>query len=255
MEYTIKQLAELSGISKRALRYYDALGLLSPVRRENGYRCYDSSHIDRLQQILLYREMGFALEEIGRIIDDPAHDQLRALEAQLTALQRQRDRLDLLIGNVTRTILNAKGEVYMSDKEKLQGFGKKLAEANEKAYGAEIRAKYGDDVIDASNRKLESLTEEKYSDITALEQKIKELLAEAVKTGDAGCDAAQKACALHREWLSHYWPDGLYTAQMHRNMAEMYLADERFKSYYEAIADGCTQLLHDAIYLYTAEEK
>ena len=142
----------------------------------------------------------------------------------------------------------------MSDKEQVQGFGKRLSEAKEKAEGKELRSKYGNEMIDASNKKLESLTEEKYADITALEEEIKRLLMEAVMVGDAGCEAAQRACALHREWLCHYWPDGLYNAQMHRNMAEMYLADERFKAYYEAIASGCTQLLHDAIYLYTEKE-
>lgn len=255
MEYSVKQLAELSGISTRTLRYYDSIGLLCPARKDNGYRCYDSSHIDRLQQILLYREMGFQLEHIHQILEEPTHTPLQALEAQLGALQAERDRLDLLIQNVTRTILNVKGEVLMSDKEKLQGFGKRLIEANEKAYGAEIRARYGNEVIDASNKKLESLTEAEYGDITALEEEIKRLLAKAVTDGDAGCEAAQKACALHQKWLSHYWPDGLYSPQMHRNMAEMYLADERFKAYYEAIAPGCAQLLHDAIYLYTAEKK
>jgi len=254
MEYSVKELATLSGISARTLRYYDSIGLLCPARKENGYRCYDSSHVDTLQQILLYREMGFPLDTIRQVIKDPDNTPLQALEQQLSALQSERDRLDQLIQNVTRTILSAKGEVFMSDKEKLQGFGKRLAEANEKAYGKELRSKYGNEMIDASNKKLESLTKEKYADITALEEEIKRLLAEAVMVGDAGCEAAQRACALHREWLCHHWPDGLYNAQIHRNMAEMYLADERFKSYYEAIASGCTQLLHDAIYLYTEKE-
>lgn len=253
MEYSVKELAALSGVSTRTLRYYDNLGLLCPARKENGYRCYDSSHVDRLQQILLYREMGFRLEEIEHIIDDPQHSPLQALEAQLSALQKERERLDLLIENVTRTILSTKGECIMADKEKLQGFGKRLVEANEKAYGAEIRQKYGDSVIDASNKKIEALTEEQYNDINALSEAINALLKEAVSIGDAGCEAAQKACALHKQWLCHHWPDGLYTPQMHRNMADMYLADERFKAYYEAIVPGCTQLLHDAIYLYCAE--
>ena len=139
----------------------------------------------------------------------------------------------------------------MSDKDKLEGFGKKLTEANERVYGAEIRRKYGSDVIDASNRKIEALSEEEYGDLKALSEKISTLLKEAVSTGDAACSAAQNACALHKQWLCHYWPDGLYSPQMHRNMVEMYLADERFRSYYEAIAPGCAQLLHDAIYLYT----
>ena len=251
MEYTIRQLADLSGISTRTLRYYDSIGLLCPQRKENGYRYYQSAHIDRLLQILLYREMGFPLNEIKELIDDPSHTPLEALEEHLKALQKERDRLDDLIQNVTRTILNAKGEVFMSDKEKLHGFGKRLTAANEKAYGKELRAKYGNEVIDASNKKLEALTEEDYSDINALAEEINRLLAEAVDIGDAGCEAAQKACALHQKWLGHYWPDGLYSAQMHRNMADMYLADERFKSYYEAVQPGCAQLLHDAIYLYT----
>ena len=71
MEYTIRQLADLSGVSVRALRWYDRLGLLCPGRRDNGYRVYGGEEVDRLQQILFYRELGVPLEQIGRILSAP----------------------------------------------------------------------------------------------------------------------------------------------------------------------------------------
>ena len=73
--YTVKELSRLTGLTPRTLRYYDAIGLLSPARnRDNDYRLYGGAEVDRLQEILLYREMGLPLEEIGRILDAPDHD-------------------------------------------------------------------------------------------------------------------------------------------------------------------------------------
>jgi len=99
MEYTVKALAELAGVTPRTLRYYDAIGLLCPRRgRENDYRLYGDGEVDRLQQILLYRDMGLPLEEIRSLLDAPGFDREAALREELAALDRwelHRKQLDL----------------------------------------------------------------------------------------------------------------------------------------------------------------
>jgi len=75
LQYTVKQLADLAGVSTQTLRYYDQIGLLKPAgTTEAGYRLYSSAEVDRLQQILFYREIGMSLEQIGEIISAPDFD-------------------------------------------------------------------------------------------------------------------------------------------------------------------------------------
>ena len=84
--YTVKELARLTGLTPRTLRYYDSIGLLCPGRgRENDYRLYGSEEVDRLQQILLYRDMGVPLEEIKALLSAPDFDRERALREHLEA--------------------------------------------------------------------------------------------------------------------------------------------------------------------------
>ena len=113
MEYTIKQLSDLSGVTPRTLRWYDQLGLLRPGRlTDAGYRIYGPPEVDRLQEILFYRELDFSLEDIRRLLDDPAYDRQTALQSQLAELLARRERLDRLILTITQTIESSKGGRY-----------------------------------------------------------------------------------------------------------------------------------------------
>lgn len=120
MEYTINELAKTAGVSTRTLRYYDQCGLLPPCRvSPNGYRIYGQKEVDRLQQILFYRELAMPLADIKKILETADFDRMTALENHLSALRAKRGRLDLLISNAEKTIKTMKGETVMSDKEKL----------------------------------------------------------------------------------------------------------------------------------------
>ncbi len=145
----------MAGVTPRTLRYYDQIGLLSPKRTDsNGYRVYGTEDVDRLQQILFYRELGVSLEDIRKILTGEDFDELSALQSHLSALLERREQLNLLISNLEKTIKAKKGEIFMSDKEKFEGFVKKLVEENEEKYGKEAREKYGDEAVDRSNAKL-----------------------------------------------------------------------------------------------------
>lgn len=253
MEYTIAKLARLSGVTARTLRYYDQIGLLCPVRVSNGYRIYGQREVDTLQQILFYRELGVELKEIAAIVKDPEFDRGQALQEHLSALLEKRNRLDQLIGNVTRTISAMKGETDMKDKEKFEGFKRKMIDDNERTYGKEIRQKYGDDAVDASNARIKGMSQEKMARAEQLRRRIDEGLAEAFTQGDPAGDLAQQVCDLHRQWLCIYWPEGLYSRQAHAALSDTYVDDERFRAYYDKIAVGCAVFLRDAIHIYCAE--
>lgn len=95
---TVKQVSARTGVSVRTLHHYDAVGLLHPARvTEAGYRLYDEAELERLQSILLFRELGFSLREIAAILDSPAYDQRRALRQQIELLRLKKEHLDRLI--------------------------------------------------------------------------------------------------------------------------------------------------------------
>lgn len=249
MEYTINKLAKLAGVSTRTLRYYDELGLLSPARvSSNGYRIYGEKEIDRLQQILFYRELGVSLEEIRNILASKDFNGLSALEGHLSALLARREQLDLLVANVRKTIMTMKGEITMNDQEKFEGFLQKLVDDNEQQYGEEVREKYGDEQVSRSNAKVLNMSREQYAELEKLTEDLNETLKEAFEQGDPAGELAQKACRLHKKWLCFYWAD--YSKEAHMGVTQMYVDDPRFTAYYDKIAPGCTEFLRDAVAIY-----
>ncbi len=247
MEYSIRELSELAGVSARTLRYYDEIGLLKPARTsEAGYRFYGKKEVELLQQILFYRERGMELEQIAGVLYDPNFDLRSALEEHLLELEQQRSRTEQLIHNIKQTIASMEGEYEMSDQERFEAFKKEMVEENEKKYGAEIREKYGDETVDASNRKMLKMSEEEYKRFRSLEDEIRTRLEQAVLEGKAPeSEEMQAVAALHKEWLMMTWKT--YTVEAHVGVGIMYTADERFKKYYDKEVAGCAELLCAAI--------
>lgn len=121
-------------------------------------------------------------------------------------------------------------------------------EKNEEAYGGELRAAYGDDVVDEANRRYVGMGEAGHMRADELELAIKDQLRRAMGAGDARGPEAKRLVAMHAAWLKMHWPEGLYTPEVHRSLADGYLADERFRGYYEAVAPGAAQFLRDAVH-------
>ena len=251
MEYTVKALADLAGVTPRTLRWYDQTGLLKPLRTtEAGYRLYGPKQLDRLQDILFYRELGLDLASIRTILDDPAFDRQAALQSHLTELKVRRARLDELILTVQRTIDNIKGGTKMTDQEKFEAFKRRVVAANEAAFGQEIRQRYGDEEADRANACVLALTQEEYTAWKALGDEILQALTAAVQAGAAPAGPeGQRIAQLHRRWLSYSWE--AYTPQAHAGLAELYVSDPRFTAYYDREVSGCAAFLRNAVRAYT----
>jgi len=250
MEYTIQKLGRLAGISTRALRYYDEIDMLKPARlNSSGYRIYGQAEVDRLQQILFYKELGIGLEEIKAIVTSPSFDGEKALLQHRQKLLEKRIQLDQLIANVDKTLAQKEGRITMENKERFEGFKQQLVNENEKSFGKEIREKYGNEQVDHSNQIIKNMTEEQHTEIEKLGAKVISVLEEAFATGDPAGQLAQKAADLHRQWLSFYW--GSYTKEAHAGVAQMYVDDERFTAYYDKNQPGAAVFLRDAILIYT----
>jgi len=243
---TVKQVAELAGISVRTLHHYDDIGLLSPAETsEAGYRLYSEDDLDVLQQILFYRELGFPLKTIKDVIHDPAFDRRQALLQHRRMLLEKRRHIDRLLETIDKTIQHLEGETDMTAEEKFEAFKEKLIEDNERRFGAEIREKYGEEQVEASNAKLRGMSKADFDAVKKLEDEVQDLLEKAMAIGDPASEEARRLVETHKAWLMHFWTG--YSPEAHTGLADMCVADERFAAYYDQRVKGGAAFLREAI--------
>ena len=249
MEYSIQTLSKMAGVSTRTLRYYDEIGLLKPIRiSSSNYRIYGEHEVNLLQQILLYRELDLPLSTIKSIITKEDFDFKTALKEHKEKLLMKQKQIETLLHNVDQTIQSLEGGIVMSNQEKFEGLKKEKIAKNEQKYGKEIREKYGDEAVNASNEKFGSLSEAEYKESEELSEQILNMLKELTPENDPTCEKAKELVKLHKQWLSYY---GNYSSQAHIGLGQMYVADERFTKYYDKKAGtDAAQFLCNAIQAY-----
>lgn len=248
---TIKQLAELSGVSTRTLRYYDEIGLLPPADlSDSGYRLYTQVEIDRLQQILLYREMGMKLSDIKELLK--RDDRLNILEQHLSMLLHEQRRIEGIVAMVKKTIQHARGEITMTNEEKFNAFKREKLKENEAMFGREARQRFGHDAVDHSNQQWMNLTQDEMEEAERLESELVNELNIINSHGidDLNDEHMKQAFDAHRSWLAIMAP--FYNEEYHRGLADMYVGDDRFSKYYnDKTSEESAELLRDIIYHYT----
>lgn len=154
--YSIHELALLSGVSKRTLRYYHELNLLLPEQvTDKGYRLYGTKQVDQLQHILFYKQFGFSLEEIKKLLAEEADERNERLEKQYQRLKEEKERLDSLIQTLSKTIEYQKGAICMTDQEKFLGLKEQRLREYETHYEMESRERYGDQLVDQTKEKFQ----------------------------------------------------------------------------------------------------
>lgn len=247
MEYSIKELSRLAGVTTRTLRWYDEINLLKPSRTaQSGYRYYGPAEVDRLQDILFYRALGVELAQIKACLDAPSFDRLAVLRSHLTALEMQQARLNDLIQSVKDTINAEERNEIMADEKKFEAFKRRAAEQYEETYGEEVRSLYGDESVEAAKNTMLNLTSEQYRTWTELGNTIANRLEQAVRANLSPCGKeGEEITALHRRWLTI--SGSACSIKKHKGLAELYLADERFTAYYDRNIPGCAQFLRDAV--------
>lgn len=144
MYYKVKEVADMVGISVRMLHHYDKIGLLKPESiSPAGYRLYIDKDLERLQQVLFFKELEFSLQEIKTILDSPGFDKKQALKSHKELLLEKKKRLEKIIKSVERTIDSIEGGTYMSKKEMFEAFDMTKIEDHKEKYAKEVRKKYG----------------------------------------------------------------------------------------------------------------
>jgi len=241
---TVGRVAELAGVTVRTLHHYDEIGLLSPGSRTSvGYRRYSEEDLERLQQILFYRELGFALEEIATILDDPRADAAAHLRRQHRLLTKRIERLQAMVAAVEFAMEAHQVGISLTPEERFEVFG----DLDPEEYAEEAEQRWGDtDAYRQSQRRAASYTKEDWKRITAEAGDVARRLAEAFTAGIAPDSArAMDLAEEHRQHITRWFYDCSY--EIHRGLGEMYVADPRFTRHYESYAPGLAPFVREAI--------
>jgi len=245
--YSVGQVARLAGVTVRTLHHYDEIGLLTPSERTAaGYRRYGDADLARLQQILFYRELGFPLEEITAILDDPQADALSHLRRQHELLTERIVRLQWMVVAVEKAMEAQQMGISLTPEERFEVFGGEFAEKYEE-YQQEAEERWGDtDAWAQSRRRVAGYTKADWQRYKAEQEDFGRRLLAAFQRGVAAdSEEAMDLAEEHRRIISRWFYDCTY--EIHRGLAEMYLADPRFTAYYEGIAPGLARFVSDAI--------
>ena len=159
----INEVAKLTGVSARTLQYYDEIGLLIPEKLNNGYRDYSDENLDKLQKILFYRFLKFKLNDIKELLDGEI-DALKILEQQRELILKEKEKFEIILNNIEKTIKTYKGEQIMTIEEKFNGFKKE--DLNK--YEDQAIEKYGEETIEESKKRQsgkEDIVAEKFNSV------------------------------------------------------------------------------------------
>lgn len=250
---TVSEVAEVAHVTVRTLHHYDEIGLLTPSERsEAGYRLYTDEDLERLQQILLHRELGFSLDAIGGLLDEPGIDRLAALKAQRRSLLERRQRLDAIIRSVERTLGAMEKGTEMKTEEMFEGF-EDLPEAPEairdhhREHAAEAHDRWGRTrEYEESMRRAKSYGKPDWEAIQSETEENEARMAELLARGadPASAEAREAAEAMRRHIDRWFYP---CSPAMHVGLAAMYEEDPRFREHYDQRAEGLAEFVARAI--------
>lgn len=252
--YTIGELAELAGVSTRTLRHYESLGLLVPQRAHNGYRSYSEADAKVLAQIQAMKLCGLPLATIKQLIQaapSPA-DIYKELTAHLHALRAQGESLNASIQRTQASLAAIERLEHMSTNDAFEELKAQGIKQFEETYGQEARELYGDETIDASNKRMMNLSQDEWDAKELLEESIKVQLRLAFADGDPESESARELARMHERWIAIHW-GSTDDKRAYLGLVQGYLADPRFVAYYDSAAgEGATEFLVQAITAYQA---
>ena len=248
MAYTVKKLAKISGISVRTLHWYDEIGLLKPAYcGDNGYRYYEEEQMLLLQQILFFKELGFTLNDVQKLLAQNDFDNLRALSAHRKSLEDDITRKNNLILTIDKTILHLKGKQTMSDKELYYGF----ESAQQKEYEQYLVKYHG---TEAEERLLEckkrtaKWDKDVWEEVKNQGDALHKDLAEAIQKGlMPDSDDVQRIIHRHFQLQSRFFN---LTRDVYVGLSELYAQHPDFKKFFDVYHPKMIEFLGEAIRFY-----
>jgi DNA-binding transcriptional MerR regulator len=248
---TVGEVAALAGVTVRTLHHYDWIGLLSPSGRSAaGYRLYAPQDLDRLHQVLLYRELGFSLEDVAALLSDDADPEAH-LRRQHRLLRDRLDRTEAMVAAVEKEMEARAMGMSLTPEEKFEVFG----EFDPDQYEEEVQERWGEtDAYAQSKRRTSSYTKEDWVRIKAEGDDLVRRMADALRSGVAPDSApAMDLAEEHRQQITGNFYD--CPPEMHAALGRMYVEDERFTATYERVAPGLAQWVSTAVQANAARQE
>ncbi len=241
MSYSIQELATLAGISVRTLYHYDEIGLLVPKRDlHNGYRVYSDQDISRLQDILILRNLEIGLQEIKSIIDAPTFKKIDFLETFIKRAENKKREAEQLVTTITKTIRHLKNNIYMDDKDLYEG----LQEDKIDVIKTETKDRWGDtDAYAESVTRTSNMSKEDWRVYKERQNKLMQDLATKMPLGHDH-PKVQVLIQVHYDSLRMFYTP---SKEIYLGLAELYITDERFGSYFEKYALGLALFMNKAM--------
>lgn len=258
MNYTVNQLAKLSSVTVRTLRFYDEIGLLKPAFiAENGYRYYQEKELLLLQQILFFRELGFELKQIQQIMAQDDFDRLEALRLHKKILRQNIDRMTELMRTVDTTINHLEGKTTMNEHEIFKGFAidSEQQKKYEKELAAYLNRKHGahkaQEEISAWGKKVEAWTEEDWqASGKEFESICKGLVMAIEKNLKPDSHEVQEIIRRHYTWLKRFWTP---TKESYAGHADV-IVDTNLRKAYQRYHPELAYYIAAAIKVFAAKE-
>jgi len=244
-----KEVSKMTGVSVRTLHHYDTMSILSPCRNpQNGYREYSNGDLDKLQQILLFRECGFPLAKIKELLSRPDFDRGKAFEIQKKYLLRERKRIDLMLETLEKSAKNSEGEITMSNEEKFSGF-----DFTNNPYEDEARQLWGDETVEQSNAHVQALSEDERN---VMAGRFDELFAELAEMRfESPCSKIAQE-AMDKMFRFFNTAFGVtYSPEAFAGVGQMYVDDERFTENVDKYGVGLSKFLAAAMSIYAEGRK
>ncbi len=235
MALKVSEVAALAGVTVRTLHHYDEIGLVRPSgRSEAGYRLYAPADVERLQQVLFFRELDFALDEIQRILNDPDFDLGAALRLQRRLLEERSVHVNALIAAVDAAIQSHEKGTAMTAQERLQVFG----DFNPAEHEAEAEQRWGETAEhQEAKRRTKSYRKQDWETIKADAAAIYDQLARLMTAGVAPTSTeAMEAAERHRAHITRWFYR--CSAEVHRGLGELYVNDPRFTANIDKLGVG-----------------
>ncbi|MFJ6819902.1 MerR family transcriptional regulator [Streptomyces niveus] len=245
MSYSVGQVAVFAGITVRTLHHYDQIALLSPSGRNHaGHRRYDDADLDRLQRILFYRELGFPLDEVAVLLDDPDADPQEHLRRQHELLSARIAELQKMAEAVEHAMEAKKMGINLSPEEKFEVFGGKDPER----YGEEAEQRWGGTPgYEETQRRVARYTKD---DWKRMQDEVADWGARYDALMEAGePPTGERAVAMaeeHRRHITKWFYD--CTPEIHRGLGDLYVSDERFREFYDSMRPGLAEHVRAAIH-------
>ena len=241
---TVGAVARMAGVTVRTLHHYDEIGLVQPAgRTESGYRTYGLDEVERLQEVLFFRELGFSLETIRDMVERPSYSRVAALEQQKELLEARAGRLAAIIDAIDRAVAAARTGVKMSSEDMLEVFG----DFDPKEHEREARERWGEtDAYKESSQRTSSYSKQDWETINAENDAINQaFLALMAARVPADSPVAMEAAERHRSHITKWFYD--CSIEIHAGLGEMYVADVRFKENIDRAGEGLAEYISAAI--------